>query len=427
MSIVLRPLVEADLGFLAEVRHHPETLSCLHDQRTFSPEETLHWFRQTQPQWLVIENDRERVGYIRTSDRDTRNRSLKIGADIHPKFRRQGLAKAAYEILFEQLMLEGWDRVWLEVLPSNVAALALYRQLGFHFEGRLIGAVKRGNSREDSLVMGRLICPPTGRNAKVVVVYLGPRRFRPACSQESYQLLNFLLEQELSLDPGCLCDTLLIHNRDEHAPYNQDPWVRRCEELLERVDGTATPQGQMRLITRKNVGISFGAYHHAFESHRRMYDYWLFTEDDQVLVKPGCFGRGIEQMQADPTVGFVAIVGASIHHGFPPHAHGGVGISSRSVLREVLRANPCERHPLGHLPYHWEPGYADQERLGEIRFTNAIHQLGYRLIDHDWDEICVSWGQPQRRTSRMIPWTPDMASSTFQANVNRVAVDLQPV
>ncbi len=411
MAVSLRPLTEADLSFLAEVRNHPETLPFLHDQRTFSLEETLRWFRETRPQWSVIESGNERVGYIRTADHDLRNRSLKVGADIHPQFRRRGLAKAAYQLLFERLMLEGWERVCLEVLPSNVAALALYQQLGFQQEGRLIGAVKRGNTREDSIVMGRMVCPTTGRNAKVVVVYLGPRRFRPANSQESFQLLSYLLEQELTLDPGCPCDTLLIQNRDEQAPHNDDPWVRRSEELLSKVDGIATPRGQIRLTTRKNIGISFGAYHHAFETHRQFYDYWLFTEDDQVLVKPGCFGRAIEQIQADPSVGFVAIVGASSNSAFPPHAHGGVGISSRSVLREVMRTNPCERHPQGHLPYHWEKGYANQEFLGEIRFTNAIHQLGYRLIDHAWEEICVSWGQTDRRSPRMVPWSPSMAEA----------------
>ena len=408
MSVSLRPMVETDLQFVSSVRHHPETLRFLHDQRTFSLEETVSWFRNTRPWWLMIEDAGQPVGYVRTSDYDVRDRSVKIGADIHPAFRRRGFATAAYELMLQRLMLEGWNRVWLEVLASNSVALTLYQRLGFQQERRLSGVVEVGDVREDSIVMGRLICPPTGRNAKVVVVYLGPRRFRPQNAKEGYRLLNFLIEQELSLDPGCACDTLIVHNRDPDAAHNADPWVQRCEELLESINGTPTPGGEIRLVVRENMGISFGAYHHAFEHWRHLYDYWLFTEDDQVLIKPGCFGKAIEQMEGDPSIGFVALVGTSPYREFPPHAHGGVGVSSRHVLREVMRANLCQRHPLGHLPYHWEPGYADQEHLGEIRFTNAIHQLGYRLVDHEWDEICVSWGLPVRRTPRMVPWHPEM-------------------
>lgn len=188
MAVSLRPLVEEDLEFLSEVRHHPDTLPFLHDQRNFPLAETRRWFRETCPEWSLILQDGERAGYIRTADHDLRNRSLKIGADIHPKLRRQGIATAAYRLFLEQLLREGWERVWLEVLPHNAAAIALYEQLGFQHEGRLVGALERGNAREDSLIMGRLICPPTGRNVKVVVVYLGPRRFRPKDPEDCFRL-----------------------------------------------------------------------------------------------------------------------------------------------------------------------------------------------------------------------------------------------
>ena len=407
--ISLRLLTKADLPFVWELRHHPLTLKYLHDQSSFSLKEVDQWFRTTKPQWYIIESDKRPVGYIRTSDHDDLNLNLKIGADIHPLFRRRGYAQAAYELLLERLYLAGWNRVWLEVLPSNQAAIALYLKLGFQHEGRMIGSVRRGSTREDSLVMGRSLDGTTGRNAKVIAVYLGPRRKFPTNSRDGYHLLAYLLEQELSLDPGCPCDTILVHNRDPaNLLYQSDPWVRRSEALLASVHGQATPRGQIRLITRENIGISFGAYHHAFAVHRREYDYWMFTEDDQVLVRTGYFGQAIQQLQADPQVGFVAIVGCSRDRGFPPHAHGGVGISSRPVLRHVMRANPCKRHPEGHLPYHWEKGYRKQELLGEVRFTHAIHLLGYSLVNHDWDEICVSWGHTNRRTSRMVAWNVNL-------------------
>src|SRR5260221_14672311 len=113
-NVRLRPLSESHLPFVAEVRHHPLTITCLHDQRVFSADEMREWFERSRPHWYVIERDGERVGYVRTSDHDNRNRSIKIGADVHPAHRRQGLATAAYRTLFELLAWEGWHRVWLE-------------------------------------------------------------------------------------------------------------------------------------------------------------------------------------------------------------------------------------------------------------------------------------------------------------------------
>jgi RimJ/RimL family protein N-acetyltransferase len=408
-AVELRPLDEGDLDFLSEVRHDRQTLCWLHDDRRFSLEEVGRWFARERPEWYVILHEGLRVGYIRTSDRDDRNRSLKIGADIHPEHRRKGYALAAYRLLLDQLKQQGWHRIWLEVLADNDAAIGLYEKLGFRREGCKIAAVKRGDRWHDSILMSLVDERQRGRHVKVIVVYLGKRRGPPRDARETFELLQFLFEREGCVDPGCATETLLVYNRfepgaDDHAATE---WVGRCEELLGSVDGEPTRRGRFQLLTRENVGLSFGGYNHAFSLCAPEYDYWLFTEDDQVMVRDGYFGRAIDQMQADPSVGFVAVVGVSPNRAHPPHAHGGVGVSSRRILRDVKAANPCQRHPEGHLPYHVGEGYENQESLGEIRFTNAIHNLGYRLVDLAMDEVCLSWGDTRRRTPRMVPWTDE--------------------
>jgi RimJ/RimL family protein N-acetyltransferase len=410
-SVQLRPLTDADLSFVSEVRHHPETLSFLHDQRIFSAEQMREWMRSRTPEWYMVEADGTMVGYVRISDRDSRNQCVKVGCDIHPRYRRRGFATAAYHALFDTLRWEGCHRVWLEVLPDNAAAISLYEKLGFLREGRLSQAVRHGNTWWDSLVMGRLVVPDTGINAKVVAVYIGQRRANPGSPQDAYDLLRFLLDKEVTVDPGCSADTIIVYNKDSCMDEHRMFWARRAEEVLAGVDGLSTPRGRFRVIVRDNIGLSFGAFNHAFTYHMTEYDHWFFTEDDQVVIHDGCFASAIEQMQSDPQLGFVAIVGVSEDTAFPPHAHGGVGVSSRSVLRQVLAANRCERHPRGHLPYHWERGYDEQECKGEIRFTNAIHQLGYRLSNLNKNDVCVAWRDAGKRTPRMVPWSHAMTDA----------------
>jgi len=132
----LTPLDEHALSFLDEVRHHPDTIRYLHDDRVFSLEQIKTWFSEEDIHWYLIEDDDVKVGYVRLSHRDLGNKSIKVGADIHPKYRRKGYATAAYRLLIQRLRSEGFHRIWLEVLPDNQAAMTLYGKLGFVEEGR---------------------------------------------------------------------------------------------------------------------------------------------------------------------------------------------------------------------------------------------------------------------------------------------------
>jgi RimJ/RimL family protein N-acetyltransferase len=408
--LVLRPLTQDDLPFVAEVRHHPETLPWLHDSRVFSLEEMHEWYRRTRPPWLIILHDGRPAGYFRVSDVDIEHKSIKIGADIHPDLRRRGIATAAYRQFLRELLDYGWRRVWLEVLEDNETAIRLYRRLGFREEGRRPHATGCGQRWRDSIVMSLLNPRVTGRSVKVIVLYLGDRRASPANAREALPMLRFLLEKERTVDPGEKLDTLLIYHRiDPTASPASRPYVEEAEALLRDADGSATHSGCLRVLVRPNIGLSFGAYNFAFSLFADAYDYWLFTEDDQIMVKDGYLRKAIGQLEQDTNIGFVALVGVSQSVFHPHHAHGGVGVAPRTVLQRVKAANPSPTHPEGHLPYHVSDGYANQELLGEICFTNAIDRLGYRLVDLDDEEVVVAWGQSSRRTPRMTPWREEMA------------------
>jgi RimJ/RimL family protein N-acetyltransferase len=116
--IKLRSLVENDLPFLLEVRNDPSTLQFLENNSKFTLKESLKWFRQNHPKWFIIEINRVPVGYIRTNGDE-------VGCDIHPKYRRRGYAKMAYELYLQD---KNYASLW--VFEDNFAK-DLYKKLGF--------------------------------------------------------------------------------------------------------------------------------------------------------------------------------------------------------------------------------------------------------------------------------------------------------
>ncbi len=74
---------------------------------------------------------------------------------VHPDFRGRGLGKMLMNTLIDYAREQGADTMVLEVRPSNIPALNLYKSLGF----RNIGWRKNYyiETREDALVMMRNI------------------------------------------------------------------------------------------------------------------------------------------------------------------------------------------------------------------------------------------------------------------------------
>ena len=54
----------------------------------------------------------------------------------HPEYRRMGIASAVLEWLIRTAGQKGADRITLEVRVSNVAAMHLYENFGFHVCGK---------------------------------------------------------------------------------------------------------------------------------------------------------------------------------------------------------------------------------------------------------------------------------------------------
>jgi ribosomal protein S18 acetylase RimI-like enzyme len=139
IDIFLRPMTREDLPSVNLIRNHETTRSFLRNTNTISLDETYAWFDNTHPNWWMIINNQEIVGYVRSS-LDTKE-TICIGCDIHPDMRKRGFAKSAYKNIISKLYKEGYLVIWLEVFTNNIAALKLYQKLNF----QVINTRKVGN------------------------------------------------------------------------------------------------------------------------------------------------------------------------------------------------------------------------------------------------------------------------------------------
>jgi ribosomal-protein-alanine N-acetyltransferase len=83
---------------------------------------------------------------------------------VHPARRRQGIARALLTEALARVRTQGVVVVWLEVRPSNAAALALYQAFGFEEVGVRPGYYS--DCGEDALVYALTWASPSGPDGK---------------------------------------------------------------------------------------------------------------------------------------------------------------------------------------------------------------------------------------------------------------------
>ena len=89
-------------------------------------------------QWLVAEHDGQCIGYAYGSthrERSAYRWSVEVSAYIDPNYRRQGVGRALYVRLFEELAQKGFCNAYAGTTLPNEGSIALHRSLGFEFIG----------------------------------------------------------------------------------------------------------------------------------------------------------------------------------------------------------------------------------------------------------------------------------------------------
>jgi len=182
------------------------------------------------------------------------------------------------------------------------------------------------------------------------------------------KLWEFTIKHETEIEHGFDVDTFIVLNEE-------------CEGLEEGV--RKTKNGNLYIIKGENFGKSFGAFNQVFQKYKDEYDYWLFGEDDIIVLGDSYFKKCVDRFNSEPNIGFLALAGVNSTN--PRiHAHSATGLTSREILKKVCEVNggglPCPKSAKKHF---------DLIEYGEIPFTNEIYKLGYRLVEYGTRE----WGE----------------------------------
>ena len=145
----LRPMRESDLAEVhaLEIRAYefPWTLGIFRD-----------CLRADYPAW-VLQVDGRLAGYCLMSNAAGEAHVLNVCTA--PELQGRGLGRQLVHALLRIARARRVDRVFLEVRPSNVAAIRLYDAEGFNEIGRRPRYYPARNGREDALVMALELFP----------------------------------------------------------------------------------------------------------------------------------------------------------------------------------------------------------------------------------------------------------------------------
>lgn len=169
MSIKIRPVEISDASWIAPLRNDVAVLYQLNHAILYSVDECALWIKNIQSSHsskrIVVQLEEKEfpcastanIGLIRMDEIDYINGNCCIGLDIVKEYRGKGYAKKAYSTIldycFSVLRL---NKVWLEVLETNLIAYNLYTSLRFTECGRKRQHIFRDGCYHDSIIMDLL-------------------------------------------------------------------------------------------------------------------------------------------------------------------------------------------------------------------------------------------------------------------------------
>jgi len=157
---VLRPWSLDDVDFVVGAASDPEIRRFSSVGVATSPAAAEEWLRtRVEPDrrdWAVVMAT-DPVGRVSLAHINAQDGVAEIGYWVLPKYRRQGMASAAVEIVEEHAFAsEGLSRLVIKHEPENQASCALATSRGYLAEGTERGAFERHGARRDLHVHGLL-------------------------------------------------------------------------------------------------------------------------------------------------------------------------------------------------------------------------------------------------------------------------------
>lgn len=152
-NIEIRPMVLNDLNDVKIIRD--QCLEFIHDNKSYSLDETINWYLSTLPHYLSILFNTKLVGYFRLSN--ITSSSCYVGMDLHHDYRGNGIALKTYNTVINELSKYGINTFYLNVLSNNTHAIRLYEYIGFKIllnEGTII---RNNKSTISNLLMCKIL------------------------------------------------------------------------------------------------------------------------------------------------------------------------------------------------------------------------------------------------------------------------------
>lgn len=145
---------------LRPMREHDIVGVCAIEQRSYdfpwSAGVFTDCFRVGYCCWTIVENI-QLAGYGIMNVAASECHILNICVD--PSYRRRSYATALLDQLLESAETHGATTAYLEVRPSNVAAIDLYLKSGFSLSGQRSNYYPARDGREDALVLSKPLVP----------------------------------------------------------------------------------------------------------------------------------------------------------------------------------------------------------------------------------------------------------------------------
>ena len=148
------------IEFLKEITSESEFLITTPEEvpSVKEEEEFIKRMKRSPYSLFIIALDREKVvgslTFVGNSRRKVKHTG-EFGISVLKGYRRKGIATRMIECMIEWARKKGIEKIHLKVVEDNMAAISLYRKLGFEFEGRQEKAIKlEDGTYKDVLLMG---------------------------------------------------------------------------------------------------------------------------------------------------------------------------------------------------------------------------------------------------------------------------------
>ncbi|WP_157949877.1 GNAT family N-acetyltransferase [Vallitalea okinawensis] len=122
-------------------------------------ENMLQDFKETESAFIVVEDDKELVGYI-ACKRSPLQRIRHIGyivVGIRQDYSNQGIGSKLFNAVDQWAEEAGLTRIELTVMTHNSRAVHLYEKMGYEVEGKKERSIKIDDKYIDEYYMAKLI------------------------------------------------------------------------------------------------------------------------------------------------------------------------------------------------------------------------------------------------------------------------------